>query len=540
MIAAIYSRKSVFTGKGDSIENQVQMCKEYGQKFGIKEFIMYEDEGFSGGSINRPKFQELLYDAKKKKFNVLICYRLDRISRNVADFSSTLEMLQENSIGFISIKEQFDTSTPMGKAMVYIASVFAQLERETIAERVRDNMLQLAKSGRWLGGQTPLGFNSEQITYLDSEFKERSMYKLSPINGELELVKLIFDKYLEKNSIHLTLKYLLTNNIKGKNGGEFASMTIKDILRNPVYVQSNDLVLDYLRKQGMNICGTPNNNGILVYNKRNSKFKPKDISEWIAAISKHKGIIPADKWLEVQRCLDKNAKKNNPRQGTSKKSILSGILKCGKCGAPMRISYGRTKKDGSERIYYYTCTMKGHSGKTRCDNPNVRGDYLEQSIIEHLKSYNTSVVISELETYKKETFLKLNSSTIKNITKEIEYKKKEMNTLITQLSKLESSTASDFIISKIDELGREIKNLEIKILNINNEKEQILTDKLNIDMIIHNINKFSDFFNSIDGIKNDDYTIKRKRYLIESAVEKISYNGEKNEIKIDLWGCKKD
>ena len=182
MIAAIYSRKSMFTGKGESIENQVEMCKEYAIKnLKIKDFIIYEDEGFSGGNINRPRFQELLKDIKKEKFNFLICYRLDRISRNVADFSATLELLQKHSISFISIKEQFDTSTPIGKAMVYISSVFAQLERETIAERVRDNMLELAKSGRWLGGQTPLGFNSKRIIYYNSQMKEKSMHKLSPI-----------------------------------------------------------------------------------------------------------------------------------------------------------------------------------------------------------------------------------------------------------------------------------------------------------------------------------------------------------------------
>ena len=154
MKVAIYSRKSVFTGKGESIENQIEMCKEYFSRLNRNdvEYFIYEDEGFSGGNINRPRFQQLLKDIKKNSFDALICYRLDRISRNVADFSTTLELLQEHNVDFISIREQFDTSTPMGRAMVYIASVFAQLERETIAERIRDNMLQLSKTGRWLGG----------------------------------------------------------------------------------------------------------------------------------------------------------------------------------------------------------------------------------------------------------------------------------------------------------------------------------------------------------------------------------------------------
>jgi Site-specific recombinases, DNA invertase Pin homologs len=181
MKAAIYSRKSKFTGKGDCIENQVQLCKEYGGRLNIAEFLIYEDEGFSGGNLDRPEFQRLLKDAQDKRFDVLICYRLDRISRNIGDFSNLINELENLKINFISIREQFDTSTPLGRAMMYIASVFAQLERETIAERIRDNMLELAKTGRWLGGQTPLGFESEEVKYMDSEFKERVMHKLSPI-----------------------------------------------------------------------------------------------------------------------------------------------------------------------------------------------------------------------------------------------------------------------------------------------------------------------------------------------------------------------
>ena len=220
MKVAIYSRKSKFTGKGESIENQVQMCKDYlfnqnrnNESF---EFLIYEDEGFSGGNTNRPEFQRLMNDVALKKFDILICYRLDRISRNVADFSSTLETLQRYDVDFVSIREQFDTSSPMGRAMIYIASVFAQLERETIAERVRDNMLELAKSGRWLGGTPPLGYKSKPATYFDENMTERSMVRLSSDDEELKIVKLIFDKYLELKSLSSVEAYMLRALLQNK------------------------------------------------------------------------------------------------------------------------------------------------------------------------------------------------------------------------------------------------------------------------------------------------------------------------------------
>ena len=133
MRIAIYSRKSKFTAKGESIENQIEMCKEYiDQHFNsIKniEISVYEDEGFSGKNTERPQFQKMMLDTHEKPFDYIVCYRLDRISRNVSDFSALIEELKEYKTSFICIKEQFDTSTPMGRAMMYIASVFAQLER---------------------------------------------------------------------------------------------------------------------------------------------------------------------------------------------------------------------------------------------------------------------------------------------------------------------------------------------------------------------------------------------------------------------------
>ena len=163
---AIYSRKSKTTDKGESISNQVEMCKSYinandpGEEH---EFLIYEDEGFSGKNTKRPEFLRMMQDAKKKEFQQVVVYRLNRISRNIVDFMTITEKLQSSGIGFISINERFDTTTPMGRAMMQIAAVFAQLERETIAERVQDNMLMLSYTGRWLGGKTPFGFSGERI-----------------------------------------------------------------------------------------------------------------------------------------------------------------------------------------------------------------------------------------------------------------------------------------------------------------------------------------------------------------------------------------
>ena len=164
----IYSRKSKFTGKGESIENQIELCRQYiAMHFGedaAENVLVYEDEGFSGGNLERPQFKKMMKDSQKIAFAAIVVYRLDRISRNIGDFAKLIEDLGDRHIDFISIREQFDTSSPMGRAMMYIASVFSQLERETIAERIRDNMHELSKTGRWLGGTTPTGYASESLS----------------------------------------------------------------------------------------------------------------------------------------------------------------------------------------------------------------------------------------------------------------------------------------------------------------------------------------------------------------------------------------
>ena len=114
---AIYSRKSKFTGKGESIDNQIELCKQYINahfpNVDKDNIFVYEDEGFSGGHTERPQFKKMMVDAKAKHFNAIVCYRLDRISRNIGDFAKLIEELDGLEISFISIKEQFDTTTPM-------------------------------------------------------------------------------------------------------------------------------------------------------------------------------------------------------------------------------------------------------------------------------------------------------------------------------------------------------------------------------------------------------------------------------------------
>ena len=152
---AIYARQSVDKADSLSIQGQIDLCR---QKAGAG-FQVYHDRGYSGRNTNRPAFQRMMEDVEKGLVQKIIVYRLDRFSRSIADFGRLWETLRRHNVEFVSINETFDTSTPMGRAMLNIIMVFAQLERETTAERVRDNYYQRAKLGAWPGGPAPYGFS---------------------------------------------------------------------------------------------------------------------------------------------------------------------------------------------------------------------------------------------------------------------------------------------------------------------------------------------------------------------------------------------
>ena len=185
---AIYARQSVDKADSLSIQGQIDLCRREVSS----EYQVYEDKGYSGKNTDRPAFQRLMDDVEQGLIRKIVVYRLDRFSRSIADFGRLWEILKRHKVEFISINETFDTSTPMGRAMLNIIMVFAQLERETTAERVRDNYFQRAKLGSWPGGPAPYGFSIQKLPAADG----RQVPALCP-NEHAAVVERIFSAYAQ-------------------------------------------------------------------------------------------------------------------------------------------------------------------------------------------------------------------------------------------------------------------------------------------------------------------------------------------------------
>ena len=529
---AVYSRKSKFTGKGESIGNQIEMCKEYIRVHHGEDAIVsiYEDEGFSGGSLERPKFQQMMSDIREGKIDILMCYRLDRLSRNTGDFFVFIAELNSYNVQFVSVNEQFDTKTPIGRAMMSIASVFAQMEREIIAERVRDNMLELAKTGRWLGGVAPTGYRSEKVQKFDIDGKERQAFMLVPIEVEKALVKMIYSRYLKERSLTALETYLLQSNIKTKNGRAFTRFSLKAILENPVYAMADEDMFRFFRDQEIDIfadeCEFNGACGVMAYNKteqvKHRTNKKRDIAEWIVSVGKHEGFINGASWICVQGILTKNhsARYRRPRVNNA---LLTGLVVCGECGSLMRPKIHRA----GVKNFSYLCELKEKSKGKRCNCKNVNGlelDFKTLETIKHVAAPKREICVwlrrmmGDLDTKKSNE----EEHVLRNQHRKNKY---EIVKLIENIKYLNSDAIAE-VSDEIARLRRVNQGIENEIAYLNKKKDNIKTNK--------DINKSAMQVLEVYVEQFDTLELMQKRSMLKSLIKNVVITGE--NVKLNFLG----
>lgn len=348
MASAVYARQSVEKKNSISIESQIELCK----KAAGQDLQVYMDRGYSGKNTHRPDFQRLLKDIRDGKIEKLYVYRLDRFSRSVADFGKLWEILRANRVEFVSISENFDTSTPMGRAMLHIIMVFAQLERETTAERVKDNYYRRASLGAWPGGPAPYGFTIGRC--LDSQGHSVPMLIID--SEKSKVVRRIYESYAEENaSLGSVVKSLNREGIPGPKRETWDNVSLSRLLHTPCYVQGNEQVRLHFQALGANICSSREDfdgvHGVLVVGKRDKAArKYADVREHSVSVLNSPGFIPAELWLQCQDKLQRNTQIGN--SGKGKHTWLSGLLKCASCGYALKVAY----KESGKR--YLQCSGK--------------------------------------------------------------------------------------------------------------------------------------------------------------------------------------
>lgn len=227
---AIYTRKSSEEGLEqdfNSLDAQREACEAYvkSQKHEGWELVekQYNDGGFSGGTMNRPAFIELLKDVEKGEIDVVVVYKVDRLTRSLMDFAKIVDVFDKHETSFVSITQQFNTTTSMGRLTLNILLSFAQFEREVTGERIRDKFAASKKKGMWINGKPPMGY-----------VKEDGRLEVEP--NEAKIIRMIFDKYLEIGTVPALVDYLKSNKLYTRSGKNFYKGHLYRILSNKTYI----------------------------------------------------------------------------------------------------------------------------------------------------------------------------------------------------------------------------------------------------------------------------------------------------------------
>lgn len=446
---AIYARQSVDKKDSISIDSQIDFCK---REIFEGEYKVYIDRGFSGSNTNRPAFENMIEDISNGIITKVVVYKLDRISRSIIDFASIIQLFKKHNVEFQSSTEKFDTSTPMGNAMLNITMVFAQLERETIQKRIKDNYYSRGKKGFYMGGRAPYGFKK-----VETRIDGLKTYTFENNPEQLPFLIRMYELYANtKMSLGKVSNYLNNNQISAAEGGLWDSCKVSRILRSPVYVKADADIYLYYKNKGCNISNDITEftgiNGCYLYGKRESnERKYTRVTDHMLSLGLHKGVIDSNTWLLCQHKLDSNKQIKN--SGKSKHSWLSGYIKCGYCNyAVSVVTSGNYKYFNCRgKTNYKVC--KGHSRAIYVDEIE---SIIEKYIFEKTEELKTTTLAIQNNEDLEANKIKLQIIDIDN----------QIDNLLNQLA-----SASEVVMKYVNKKITELDNMK----NTLNEEMKRLT-----------------------------------------------------------------
>ncbi len=504
---AIYCRVSTVeqAEEGYSIDEQNVKITEYCNQEGHEIYKLYEDRGISGKNItNRPGIKQLLHDATENKFDLVIVWKLNRISRKLLDILNIVELLNKHNIAFRSLTENFETETPAGKLQLNIMGAIGEFERESLADNIKLGMVARSKQGSWNGGIV-LGYDSVEIP---NEGKKRKNTVLKVNENEANTVRKIFKLYSEGNGYKAIVNKINKEGYKTKRGNEFAVNTVKTILQNPVYIGKIrfNVRQDWSKKRRKNI----NENPILVEGQ-------------------HEAIIDVETWNKVQVILKERSKKHNKVYDSEQP--LTGILRCPVCGAGMTISRStRKKSDGSKVILeYYSCGNWKNKGTAVCNSNSIRVEKANAYVIDKVSELinNESILRKVVDNINKNksTKLKPTLNQIEQLNKEIEKLniKKDKNLELFEdgiLAKSELST-------RIKVINDDIEKLKLREQELKQDVDLVEGEPVSYELVRDVMTRFKEVFLSMG-------TSQQRKQLIHLLISKITMNKKREIDSIEI------
>jgi len=487
---------------GYSLDGQKHSLNRFADREEMEIVNIYEDAGKSGKSIEgRPAFKQMLSDIENGlEIDYILVYKLSRFGRNAADILNSLEHVQAFGVNLICIEEGIDSSQTSGKLLISVLSAVAEIERENIIEQTMNGRKEKARQGGWNGGFAPYGYF----------LKDKQLFIQE---DEAVAIRIIFDKYLNGNmgfvKIAKYLNFQGIEKVQRKNGtlSQWGVHLVRMIIDNPVYCGK----ISYGRRAREKVKGSKN------------EYKQVPQQDYIIAEGQHEAIISEELWNSVHEKRELTGVKSPSKIGRDRTHLLSGILRCPKCGGPMYTNkHAWTNKDGTYReIYYYVCSKARTARGKTCDHTAMlKKTDIEPLVIEAIRELIKNKDFAE--EIKSRIGKEIDTSTLNRELKNYESKLKEVELNKARLENEIDSLPEDIrfrnrkiqdMTLRLDGLYDIISELEIKIEDVLLRRKAVEQDAITLENIYTLLANFDLIY---DRITDDE-----KKSLISSLIKEI-------------------
>ena len=490
---AVYTRKSTKDGleqEFNTLDAQRESCEAYIKSQAHLGWQLldehYDDGGFTGANIERPAFQQLLQDIESGKVDVVIVYKVDRLSRSLLDFAQLMDRFNRAGVAFVSVTQNFSTADAMGRLTMNMLMSFAEFEREMIGERTRDKIAAARRKGKWTGGPVPLGYQVRKKHLVINEL-------------EAVMVREIFEEYLASRSPLSVLKTLkdrgrLPKRCRPGTPAVWRKDHIFRVLRNPIY------------------------GGLIPYKG--------EVYE-----GEHEGLVDRETWERVQSLLGNGKSRSNAR-GYNPTYLLKGLLKCQACGA----SFTPASTRRHEKVYrYYRCVTRDKQGRMACPSQPLPAEAIENFVVDRIREVTTDGTLARDVT----TDLNLR---IERERRKLEAEKKDLPRIIDRLTrewKRLNARASrvgarsrKLMNEQLEEMAQVLERQEKRLTEIDEQITTLNATEVEAKWVARALADFDTLWK--------DMTPDNRRRLVRAIVDHVAVDEASGEIEVHLMDIASD
>ena len=443
----------------------------------------YDDAGFSGGNIERPAFQRLMADVAERKIDCIVVYKIDRLSRSLMDFARIMATLEANSVSVVSVTQQFNTTSSMGRLTLNILLSFAQFEREIISERTRDKIAAARRKGKWTGGPPVLGYD---------RVRDNRGSRIEVNKKEAERVRAIYQMYLEQGSMLPTIQSLRSRGWKTKRyetakgtwrgGADFDKSALQKLLTNVVYL------------------------GKVTYKD--------EVHE-----GEHEAIVDEDLFARVQGLLRRNRNSGGKHTRNKHGALLKGLVRCKACGCAMSHHFATR---GNKRYRYYVCIRAQKNGWSTCPAPSLPAKQLEAFVVEQIKTLGRDPGVLDDALRATQDHLQKNIADLEHQRAEVE---KAIKALGRQVGEVAARAGFDEgATRRLGQLQAEIRDRQQEAGEINAQIAGIRQRILDPDELVGAVEAFDPLWETLSPA--------HKAKLVHLLIERVEYDGANETISL--------